>query len=47
LRGVCILDSGESVPSAIDAFKKSLNKPESYIMLGICEKKLGNKAASM
>jgi len=41
------LDSGESVTTAIDAFKQSLNKPESYIMLGICEKKLGNKAASM
>jgi hypothetical protein len=47
LRGLCFLDSGESIKSAIESFKNCSTKPDALIMLAVCEKKSGNRNAAV
>jgi len=43
LRGICFLEINESIKLAVDSFKLCQSKPESLVMLALCEKKQGNK----
>lgn len=47
LRGLCFLDSGESIKSAIESFKICQSRPDAFIMLALCEKKLGNRNSAI
>ena len=47
LRGLCFLDSGESIFFAIESFKNCSTKSDALIMLAMCEKKSGNRNAAV